>query len=62
VLTAFLIRRRDAAADAWWKQTARVPLHRYDPKQKARARRAERRVEAWDALLTAWRDITRPTR
>lgn len=62
MITRFLVRRRDAAGDAWWKAVARVPLHRYDPKQEARARRAERRVEAWDALLTAWRDLTRPTR
>lgn len=62
MITRFLVRRRDAAADAWWTQTARVPLTRYDPKQEARARRAERRVEAWDALLTAWRDLTRRNR
>ncbi|MCC4250701.1 hypothetical protein [Microbacterium testaceum] len=62
MITRFLVRRRDAAGDAWWQAVARVPVHRYDPKQEARARRAERRVEAWDALLTAWRDITRPNR
>lgn len=62
MITRFLVRRRDAAADTWWQETARVPLTRYDPKQEARARRAERRVEAWDALLTTWRDLTRPNR
>jgi hypothetical protein len=62
MITRFLVRRRDAAGDAWWQAVARVPVHRYDPKQEARARRAERRVEAWDALLTAWRDFTRPKR
>lgn len=61
-ITTFLVARRDAAAEAWLHEVGRVPLHRYDPKQETRARRAERRVAAWDALLTTWRDITRPTR
>ncbi|MEX8031692.1 hypothetical protein AB6V29_01505 [Microbacterium sp. 20-116] len=62
MITRFLVRRRDAAGGAWWQAVARVPMRRYDPKQEARARRAERRVAAWDALLTTWVDLTRPNR
>lgn len=62
MITRFLVRRRDAAGDAWWQAVARVPVHRYDPKQETRARRAEARVAAWDALLAFWVDLTRRNR
>lgn len=45
-LTAYLIRRRDNAAEAWLRETAA-------PSTK---RRARRRLALWDALLTLWTD------
>lgn len=62
MITAFLIRRRDNAGDRWVHEVGRISLHHVDPAQEARARRAERRLAAWDSLLAAWVYLTRPNR
>ncbi len=62
MVTRWLICRRDAAGDRWVHEVARIPIRHDDPAQEARARRAERRLAAWDRLLTTWNHLTRPTR
>lgn len=61
-IIAFLIRRRDQAGDRWVHEVGRISLHHDDTAQEARARRAERRLAAWDSLLATWVHLTRPNR
>lgn len=55
-----LVTSQEIITAALMRPAARVRLDAYDPAQERRARRAYRRLTAWDSLLTAWRDARRP--